>query len=101
MELNSFPINPRYSNIGGNSNPYHDFFLPCFSNSTYYGRYGGFFTSKNLAMCAEGIEEFIKNNGKMELVLTAPLTNEDLKAIRQGLVSLEKKIEDNWISEQE
>ena len=101
MELNSFPINPRYSNIGGNSNPYHDFFLPCFSNSTYYGRYGGFFTSKNLVMCAEGIEEFIKNNGKMELVLTAPLTNEDLKAIKQGLVSLEKKIEDNWINEQD
>jgi len=101
MELNSFPINPRYSNIGGNSNPYHDFFLPCFSNSTYYGRYGGFFTSKNLAMCAEGIEEFIKNKGRMELVLTAPLTNEDLKAIKQGLVSLEKKIEDNWISEQD
>ena len=101
MELNSFPINPRYSNISGKSDPYHDFFLPCFSNSTYYGRYGGFFTSKNLAMCAEGIEEFIKNKGRMELVLTAPLTNEDLKAVKQGLVSLEKKIEDNWISEQD
>ena len=40
MELNSFPIYPRYSNIDSNSDPYHDFFLPCFSNSTYYGRYG-------------------------------------------------------------
>ena len=61
MELNSFVINPRYSNIGANSDPYRDFFLPCFSNSNYYGRYGGFFTSKNLVICAEGIEEFIKN----------------------------------------
>ena len=101
MELNSFVINPRYSNIGANSDPYHDFFLPCFSNSNYYGRYGGFFTSKNLVICAEGIEEFIKNKGRMELVLTPTFTNEDLKAIKQGLVSLEKKIEDNWISEQD
>ena len=101
MELNSFPINPGYSNIVGNSNPYHDFFLPCFSNSTYYGRFGGFFTSKNLAMCAEGIEEFIKNKGKMHLVLTAPLTDDDLKAVKQGIISLEKKIEDNWISQQD
>lgn len=101
MELNSFPINPRYSNIGGNDNPYYDFFLPCFSNSTYYGRFGGFFTSKNLAMCAEGIEEFIKNKGKIQLVLTAQLTDEDLNAVKQGLISLEKKIEDNWIDEQD
>ena len=101
MELNSFVINPRYSNIGANSDPYHDFFLPCFSNSNYYGRYGGFFTSKNLVICAEGIEEFIKNKGRMELVLTPTFTNEDLKAIKQGLVSLEKKVEDNWISEQD
>ena len=97
MELNSFVINPGYSSLD-DSDPYHDFFLPCFANSNYYARYGGFFTSKNLVICAEGIEEFIKNYGRMQLVLTPTFSQEDLEAIKQGLITKEKKITDDWIS---
>lgn len=95
MELNSFVINPRYSSI--NDNPHNEFFKPCFANSNFYCRYGGFFTSENLALCAEGIEEFIKNNGSMQLVLSPKFTREDILAIKQGLETRERKIEDDWI----
>ena len=97
MDLSSFFIKPGYSTASVDSDPYFDFFLPCFKNSNFYCRYGGFFTSKNLELCAEGLEEFIKNNGTMQLVLTPIFTKEDVDAIKQGLITKEKKIEDNWI----
>jgi superfamily II DNA or RNA helicase len=86
---------PGYSSVS--DDPYHDFFNPCFSNSNFYCRYGGFFTSKNLALCAEGISEFIKNNGKMQLVLSPLFTKDDVEAIKKGISNKEDKIKDNWI----
>lgn len=97
MDLKSFPLNPRYTSF--ENDPYHDFFVPCFANSNFYSRYGGFFSSKNLALCAEGIQEFFKNNGKIKLALTPTFTKKDVEAIREGLLKKEQKIEDLWIKE--
>lgn len=97
MDLRAFPINPEYTSI--NDDPYNEFFIPCFSNSNEYRRYGGFFSSKNLALCAEGIQEFLKNKGTMKLVLTPTFTAEDIDAIKKGILNKEKKIEDLWITE--
>ena len=95
MNLKSFPILPGYSSIS--SDPYNDFFIPCFLNSNIYCRYGGFFTSKNLALCARGISEFLKNDGIIQLVLSPLFTKEDVMAIKQGITNREEKISDNWI----
>ena len=95
LSLKSFPILPNYSSVS--NDPYHEFFIPCFSNSNFYGRYGGFFTSKNLALCAEGISEFLKNEGTMQLVLSPLFTKEDVEAIKKGLINKEEKIKDDWI----
>ena len=77
------------------------FFVPCFLNSNFYCRYGGFFTSKNLALCAEGIAEFLNNNGTMQLVLSPLFTKEDVDAIKKGITNREEKIKDNWIKSYE
>lgn len=95
MNLKSFPIITGYSSIG--DDPYHEFFVPCFLNSNFYCRYGGFFTSKNLALCAEGISEFLNNNGTMQLVLSPLFTKKDVDAIKKGLANREERIKDNWI----
>ena len=95
MSLKSFPVLNGYSS-GGND-PYHDFFIPCFLNSNIYCRYGGFFTSKNLSLCAEGIAEFLNNDGIMQLVLSPLFTKEDIDAIKKGIATREEKITDNWI----
>lgn len=95
LTLKSFPILPNYSSVA--NDPYHDFFIPCFSNSNFYGRYGGFFTSKNLALCAQGISEFLKNKGIMRLVLSPLFTKEDVEAIKKGLINKEEKIKDEWV----
>ncbi len=95
MNLKSFPILSGYSSVS--SDPYNDFFVPCFLNSNTYYRYGGFFTSKNLALCAEGLSEFLKNNGELKLVLSSLFTSEDIAAIKKGVTNREEKIKDNWI----
>ena len=49
-------------------NVYHEFFNKLLPESKMYQRFGGFFSSKNFAHCAQGLQDFIKNNrGKMEL----------------------------------
>ena len=63
MTLQSFYIKSNYSKY---ENPYSEFFIPSLSNSNAYWRFGGFFNSKNLATCAEGIQEFLKNDGKIK-----------------------------------
>lgn len=99
MSLKSFPSLTGYSSIS--NDPYHEFFVPCFLNSNFYCRYGGFFTSKNLALCAEGIAEFLNNNGTMQLVLSPLFTKEDVDAIKKGITNREEKIKDNWIKSYE
>jgi len=95
LNLKSSPILTGYSSIA--NDPYREFFVPCFRNSNFYCRYGGFFTSKNLALCAEGISEFLNNNGTIQLVLSPLLTKEDIDAIKKGLANREERIKDNWI----
>jgi len=99
LSLKSFPSLTGYSSIS--NDPYHEFFVPCFLNSNFYCRYGGFFTSKNLALCAEGIAEFLNNNGTMQLVLSPLFTKEDVDAIKKGITNREEKIKDNWIKSYE
>ena len=95
LTLKSFPILTGYSSI--TNDLYHEFFIPSFLNSNFYCRYGGFFTLKNLVLCAEGIGEFLNNNGTMQLVLSPLLTKDDVNAIKKGLVNRDARIKDNWI----
>ncbi|MFI5405720.1 MAG: DEAD/DEAH box helicase family protein [Nitrososphaerales archaeon] len=78
---------------------YHDFYSRILSRSNNYYRLGGFFSSERLAYCSEGLEEFIKNNGNMKLVLTPRFTEEDLKAIQNGILRPEEFIDRTWIRE--
>lgn len=94
MTLRSFYIKPLYNSI--RDDPYSEFFVPSFTNSNSYWRYGGFFSSKNLALCAEGIQEFLKSDGVMKLVLVPIFSKEDAKAIQDGILTPEKFINDSW-----
>lgn len=97
MGLRSFYIKPVYhSQI---DNPYSEFFIPSLSNAVSYWRYGGFFSSKNLAICAEGIQEFLKNNGKIRLILSPNFSQEDAKAIKEGILTPEKFLNDVWMDD--
>ena len=45
-----------------------DFYIPNLSQSVTYDRAVGFFSASMLTFSAQGINSFIKNNGKMRLI---------------------------------
>ena len=76
---------------------YDEFFVKILSNSKYYYRFGGIFSAKRFALTAEGMQDFIKeNNGTMQLVIIPTFSEEDVKALLDG-ISEEEIITKNWI----
>ena len=69
-----------------------DFYIPLYKNSTEYCRAVGFFSSSVLAETVAGIGAFIKNNGKIKLVASPNLSDEDIKAIKDGYKMREEVI---------
>ena len=63
----------------------NDFYIPVLSNATKYDRLAGYFSSTSLAMSAKGMAEFIRNGGKMRLVTCMQLSEQDCKAINDGI----------------
>ena len=61
-----------------------EFFVPALSNSVEYLRLAGYFSSNVLAAAARGLSGFVRNNGKMKLIVGARLSEEDVEAIRKG-----------------
>ena len=66
-----------------NSDILNEFYIPVLSRSVEYYRLSGFFSSTSLAVSAQGLEEFIKNNGKMKLVCSTILSKEDVEKIQE------------------
>ena len=78
---------------------YNDFFNAVLSKTRSHMRFGGVFTSYNFAACAEGMQDFIMNDGKMELILMPSFSKKDVEAIYDGISNNSKIITDNWIVE--
>jgi len=76
----------------------YDFFNAVLANSRVCKRVGGVFTSRNFAACAEGMQEFIKNDGKLQLVIAQTFLPEDADAIYEGYAKLEERIAEAWIT---
>jgi ribosomal 50S subunit-associated protein YjgA (DUF615 family) len=79
----------------------NDFYIPILSKAKRYYRLAGFFSSSALAVAAKGMSAFIKNQGRMQLVIGARLQERDVEAIRQGLEEPEKIIAEMMLSDLE
>lgn len=100
MVLDENPKWPRTRYDSRVNNIVTEFFIPALKNSTTYRRIGGFFSSTSLAIAARGINELIKNEGKMELIISPILSKEDAKILTEQFEEnktriLEKTIRDN------
>lgn len=54
-----------------------EFYNPVLSEAVKYYRIAGFFSSTALAVAAKGIEGLVKNGGKMYLLVSPELSEED------------------------
>lgn len=77
----------------------NDFYVPTLSQSKEYYRLSGFFNSSSLSVSARGLEQFIKNNGKMKLVTSVIFSKEDIQKINEAQTDPKKIIEENFIKE--
>ena len=76
-----------------------EFYLPCMRNSTRYDRISGYFGSTIYIIAWEALQEFISNNGKMRIICSPLLSDEDAAAVSEGYSArnnaiLSKAIED-------
>ena len=61
-----------------------DFYSPCLSRATEYWRAVGYFTSSSLSIAAQGIAHLIETGGKIHLIASPALSEEDAEAISRG-----------------
>lgn len=61
-----------------------DFYIPLLSNAIAYDRAVGFFSSSILSKIISGITELRNNGGRVRLVVSPNLSDEDIQAIRSG-----------------
>lgn len=61
-----------------------DFYIPLLSRAVKYQRAVGFFSSSCLIEISKGISELAKNGGKIQLVASPYLSDEDIEAIKSG-----------------
>ena len=78
-------LNLKYAYSPNSSDLIYDFYIPVLNVATRYKRLAGFFSSTTLAKAAEGMKEFVLKGGKMQLVTSVILSQQDKKAIEEGL----------------
>jgi hypothetical protein len=75
------------------TNTISDFYVPCFKESTAYWRAVGYFTSQGLLLAAKGLAEFLKHGGRMHLVASPWLDEEDVEALVKGYEAREEIVQ--------
>lgn len=61
-----------------------DFYVECMKRSNLYRRAVGYFTSYGLAFAAKGVAHLLTNGGRIQLIASPQLTDEDIRAISLG-----------------
>ena len=95
MNFRDIELKSEYDSIS--DDVYGEFFNKVLKCSRKYNRIGGKFTSKNFAACAEGLQEFIQNDGNMNLVLLPEFNAEDVDSINKGIKNTHDVISECWI----
>lgn len=77
----------------------NEFYIPLLEESCFYQRAVGFFSSTSLIEVTNGIEKFVKNGGKIQLVASPKLSKNDIRDIELGYKLREDVIKNNILYE--
>ena len=97
MNFQDLDIKISYDSI--KDDLYDAFFIPVLSNSVECKRFGGNFSSKNFLKIAEGMKDFVMNDGIMQLILFPNFSQEDIDAINSGLKNNDEILLEHWIKD--
>ena len=83
MGFRDIEIQTNYETTGSNTYLLDEFYNPVLSHAKKYYRIAGFFSSTALCVAAKGIEGLVNNGGKMYLLVSPELSEEDYKTITE------------------
>ena len=82
MGLHDLEIKKEYRTL--RDNLVQGFYIPLLSNASYYKRAVGFFSSSSLVELSKGIGVLAKNGGKIQIIASPYLSEQDINDIRAG-----------------
>ena len=68
----------------GEADPVAEFYRPCLEQATDYRRAVGYFRSSIFLIVGEDVIEFAKRGGRIRLICSPSITDEDLSSIEEG-----------------
>lgn len=94
MSLQDLNIKISYISYG-DSNIVDSFINPCLNNSILYKRSVAYFSSKVFETISTGIANFIRNNGRIQLIISPELNEDDKNTIELGYMNRKSIIRDH------
>ncbi len=82
MALNDYEFKSSYNKI--DHNIADEFYLPCMRNATQYDRITGYFGSAIYVIAWDALKDFIHNSGKMRIICSPFISEEDAHALSEG-----------------
>lgn len=92
MALRDLNIRPEYRTKLSNIS--RDFLVPALSESVSYKRAVGFFSSSSLSEVAQGLGRIVATGGKVQLIASPYLSEDDIRAIEDGYRRREDILQD-------
>lgn len=97
MSFKDLRIEKVYKNLS--NDVINEFYIPVLKESVVYKRAVGFFNSSALYEIATGLQNLIINNGKVQLIVSPKLEEDDVEAIIKGYKTREEVIENAILKE--
>lgn len=91
MSLRDVKIEKEYRNLS--CNVIDDFYVPVLRESVLYKRAVGYFNSAALYEIATGLKNLVLNGGRIQLIVSPQLEDEDIEAIIKGYKTREEVVE--------
>ena len=98
MSFKDLSIKKSYINQG-NDNMVDSLLNPALRLSVKYRRSVGYFSSSVFKLIINALPDFIKNNGKIDLIVSPTLSADDVSAIELGYEKKEELLNKRFISE--
>lgn len=91
MSLRDIKIKREYRSLI--DNVVQEFYIPLLNEANVYKRAVGFFSSSALIEISKGVASLAKKGGRIQIVASPFLSDEDVKAIKEGYAARENVIE--------
>lgn len=99
MGLQNHKVKSEYRSLI--DNVVQDFYIPLLRDAVSYKRAVGFFSSSSLIEISKGIAEMASKDGRIQIVASPYLSDEDVEAIKKGYDDRNKIIEKALLSQLE